>query len=357
MEKACFRLFLCAALIVALSAFNRADAANVSVSSMNVKVNGVPQTVQAYLIDGNNYFKLRDLAMMLHETPNRFEVGYDSETKTVTMTTGQDYTPAGGELERGKDLSATCTPSVCTLQIDGTQRTCQSYNIGGNNYFKLRDLSPSIRLSVAYDGQTRTVFLRSIMTNTQPPVDKSLGGERPELKASPRSTGEKNKTKMVYTIDGKTAYYEITEEFPEEHRRVTTFYTADDRVYSIIRMQDDENGNQIRWELALENGMVLEYTQSSYDEQNRWLRAENYYGDGMMSGYSEAEYDEHGRPLKERSYSVNGKNEAELSLVTVFEYQNGKLWKVKTCDAGGQVLHEESFAGKDVLTYGHYKFD
>ena len=88
MKKACFRLFLCAALIVALSAFNRADAANVSVSSMNVKVNGVPQAVQAYLIDGNNYFKLRDLAMMLHETPNRFEVGYDSETKTVTMTTG-----------------------------------------------------------------------------------------------------------------------------------------------------------------------------------------------------------------------------------------------------------------------------
>ena len=110
MKRFLRNFLLCACMMVLLSVC--AFAAQVSVSDMKVKVNGVEQTPQAYLIDGNNYFKLRDLAMMLRETPSRFEVGYDSETKTVTMTPGKDYTPVGGELKRGEDQSASCTPSA-----------------------------------------------------------------------------------------------------------------------------------------------------------------------------------------------------------------------------------------------------
>lgn len=87
MKRFLCNFLLCACMMVLLSVC--AFAAQVSVSDMKVKVNGVEQTAQVYLIDGNNYFKLRDLAMMLRETPSRFEVGYDSETKTVTMTPGR----------------------------------------------------------------------------------------------------------------------------------------------------------------------------------------------------------------------------------------------------------------------------
>lgn len=113
MKRFLRNFLLCACMMVLLSVC--AFAAQVSVSDMKVKVNGVEQTPQAYLIDGNNYFKLRDLAMMLRETPNRFEVGYDGATKKVALTSGQDYTSVGGELTSGQDLSYTCKISPSTL--------------------------------------------------------------------------------------------------------------------------------------------------------------------------------------------------------------------------------------------------
>ena len=356
MKKACFRLFLCAALIVALSALNRADAANVSVSSMNVKVNGVPQTVQAYLIDGNNYFKLRDLAMMLRETPNRFEVGYDSATKKVALTSGQDYTSVGGELTSGQDLSYTCKISPSTLVIDGEVRTCRSYNIGGNNYFKLRDLSSSLKLSVAYDRKTRTVLIRSVGISAKPPIPSAEQNDVMKIHNASSSVDNGRQTKTVYSFQNKELYYEISEEFPQQKRRKVTTYTMDDAVYSIVTMEFDDAGNLTKWELSLENGMIIRYTLSFYDEQNRWIRDESYYGDGMMDGYSEAEYGEDGRPVKERNYMVREDGESELAYVLEFRYEGGALHKVVMVSAGGQVISEQAIRA-GVITYGHYKFN
>ena len=233
MKRFLRNFLLCACMMVLLSVC--AFAAQVSVSDMKVKVNGVEQTPQAYLIDGNNYFKLRDLAMMLRETPSRFEVGYDSETKTVTMTPGKDYTPVGGELKRGEDQSASCTLSVCTLKIGDREYSCQSYNIGGNNYFKLRDLSSSISLSVGYDGSTRTVLLRSLLLRIVP-GDYDIN----TMTNSEKKTLEDGKTKTIFRSNGKLAYYSIEEDMDDRQHR-TTFYTADDRAYSVFTVQYNEN--------------------------------------------------------------------------------------------------------------------
>ena len=142
---------------------------------MKVKVNGVEQTPQAYLIDGNNYFKLRDLAMMLRETPSRFEVGYDSETKTVTMTPGKDYTPVGGELKRGEDQSASCTLSVCTLKIGdrgipARAITSAAITTSSSATFRSRSVSPSdmtARRERCCCARFRAVWSRAITTSTQ----------------------------------------------------------------------------------------------------------------------------------------------------------------------------------------------
>ena len=348
MKRFLRNFLLCACMMVLLSVC--AFAAQVSVSDMKVKVNGVEQTPQAYLIDGNNYFKLRDLAMMLRETPSRFEVGYDSETKTVTMTPGKDYTPVGGELKRGEDQSASCTLSVCTLKIGDREYSCQSYNIGGNNYFKLRDLSSSISLSVGYDGSTRTVLLRSLLLR-KVPGDYDIN----TMTNSEKKTLEDGKTKTIFRSNGKLAYYSIEEDMDDRQHR-TTFYTADDRAYSVFTVQYNENDNLIKFVASLGNGMVVEYRLSFYDDQNRWIRDECYYGDGAMSSYSEAEYDENGLPWKERVYSVNDKNEVHLSTVNVFEFQNGALWKVSTYDAFNVLQSEKSFAGQSVHSYGRFKF-
>lgn len=123
--------------------------------------NGVLQNPTVYNIDGNNYFKIRDLAAILNRTEKQFSVGYDATLKSVTVTTGQSYdklptdltgAPTGG--------SKTAVVSTDTIYIDGKKVDAQVYMIGGNNYFKLRDLGKALDFYVGWS-QGRGVFIET----------------------------------------------------------------------------------------------------------------------------------------------------------------------------------------------------
>ena len=155
---------LAAVLLLSLFA-PPAGAAEVRLSTQALKVNGVEVRCCAYNIDGSNYFRLRDLALLLRDTGSRFSVDYDGEAQAVVIVTGEPYTPIGGELELGEDLSATARHSPQRIFIDGQERSdLDAYNIGGeagSNYFKLRDLETALGFHVNYDEDSRTVLLRT----------------------------------------------------------------------------------------------------------------------------------------------------------------------------------------------------
>ena len=90
---------LCGAIIFGGGA---AYAASViaSPSTHHVTVDGVPVSVEAYNIDGNNYFQLRDLARLVG-----FNVTWDNATRTVEIDTDADYS----ELEQP---ATTTTPDA-----------------------------------------------------------------------------------------------------------------------------------------------------------------------------------------------------------------------------------------------------
>ena len=136
-----------------------ADAPVVQVSTQKLAVDGVEKDIEHYNIDGSNYFKLRDLACLLIGTYSAFDVGYDSETRTVTVTTGVDYTPLPTDLQIGSDQSASTVVSSQALAIDGKTVDLTAYNIGGSNYFMLRDLAPYLDFGVNYDAATRTAII------------------------------------------------------------------------------------------------------------------------------------------------------------------------------------------------------
>ena len=46
-----------------------------------------------------NVMKIRDLAEVLKETEGKFSIGYDKETRTVTLTSGEEYVSNGTELK------------------------------------------------------------------------------------------------------------------------------------------------------------------------------------------------------------------------------------------------------------------
>lgn len=66
--------------------------------TLAVDDNGV--SLWAYEIDGNIYFKLRDLAMALSGTGKQFDIVWEGENKEVDLIPGHAYTPAGGELSK-----------------------------------------------------------------------------------------------------------------------------------------------------------------------------------------------------------------------------------------------------------------
>ena len=130
-------------------------------SSQKLSVDGVEQSTEIYNINGSNYFKLRDMAALLDGTGSRFSVSYDDAAKRISVTTGEAYTAVGGELSTGTDKSDSTVMSSQSIQVNGEVMDLTAYNIGGNNFFKLRELGEALGFDVDYDEATRTMLVTS----------------------------------------------------------------------------------------------------------------------------------------------------------------------------------------------------
>ncbi len=160
-------------------------------SSWTLTVDGQVFSCQMYNVDGYNYFKLRDLAMALRDTACRFSVHWDAEKQLVTATLGETYVPVGGEGTMGVDRSDSCVPSRHAAVFNGVVSTAYCYNIGDNNYFKLRDLAPVFGYSVDYD----PVRLLAIITTRSPAADHG-----PAADPNPGPASGADNTTDTYTV-------------------------------------------------------------------------------------------------------------------------------------------------------------
>ena len=138
-----------------------APAPTVVLSPQKLAVNGQNVNCEKYNIDGSNYFKLRDLAYLLRDTGSRFSVDFDAARSTIVVKTGAAYTPVGGELVTGTDKSSSAVASAQSIEINGAKVELTAYNIGGNNFFKLRDLGTALGFEVGYDQAANTATVRS----------------------------------------------------------------------------------------------------------------------------------------------------------------------------------------------------
>lgn len=128
-------------------------------TSSTVLVNGTKTAFDAYNIAGSNYFKLRDLAYVLSGTQKQFEVSWDGTAKAISLTSGKPYTAVGGEMSAGASAAANAVPTAAKIFVDGREVSLTAYNIGGNNYFKLRDIGQTFDFGVGWDGASRTITI------------------------------------------------------------------------------------------------------------------------------------------------------------------------------------------------------
>ncbi len=139
---------------------------SVVVSPQNLAVDGKAADCEKYNINGSNYFKLRDMAMLLRGTPAAFGIDFDAENFTVKITRGGTYEQVGGELKAGADNSATCVPSTWKLLVDGEAVEVSTFNIGGSNFYKLRDMGDALGFAVDFDAATNTAVIYSDIKHT-----------------------------------------------------------------------------------------------------------------------------------------------------------------------------------------------
>lgn len=128
-------------------------------SAARVLINGKEVAFDAYIINNNNYFKLRDLAYALSGNEKRFDVIWNGEKNAIELASGNNYTPVGGELSNGDGTTKRCTLNTSKIYLEGREITLTAYNIGGNNYFKLRDVMKAFDISVGWDEANSTITL------------------------------------------------------------------------------------------------------------------------------------------------------------------------------------------------------
>lgn len=131
-----------------------------ALTKSTVIVNGSPVAFEAYNFDGNNYFKLRDLAKALNGTEKQFEIDFNATYNVIYLTAGKTYTPAGGELTAaGKAAVVTAARTFSKVYLDGKEISLPAYIINGSNYFKLRDIAAVIDFGVAWDGNENLITI------------------------------------------------------------------------------------------------------------------------------------------------------------------------------------------------------
>ena len=119
-----------------------------------VLINGDLVEFDAYNINGNNYFKLRDLAFALNHTEKRFEVAWDGVNNAIFLTGGAPYTVVGGEMNSKGVGSKKAKPTNSKVYLDNKGIVLTAYNIEGNNYFKLRDIGEAFDFKVEWNDNT-----------------------------------------------------------------------------------------------------------------------------------------------------------------------------------------------------------
>lgn len=128
-------------------------------TTSSIFVNDERLYINGYNINGNNYFKLRDLAAALKGTNSRFDVVWNAEQNSIGLKTGLDYS---GDEVLGNSWSLTektAVASTASLNIDGAEVDVEAYNIEDNNYYKLRDLGEGAAFEVYWNEEQNSVCI------------------------------------------------------------------------------------------------------------------------------------------------------------------------------------------------------
>lgn len=143
-----------------LTITNSTNYGTAAAKATKLLLNNQEVSISAYNINGNNYFKLRDIAQLLSDTNKKFNVSWNDDSKTILVTSGVDYIPVGGELAlSGQQNPQNYRQGKPGILLDGNQIEWSAYLINNNNYFKLRDIAETLDFEVSWDEDSKAILV------------------------------------------------------------------------------------------------------------------------------------------------------------------------------------------------------
>ncbi len=126
-------------------------------STANLSVNGRPYDILGYTVENSNYYKIRDIAMLLATTSARFNVTWDSNINAIRILPGVKYIPVGGELTDDTSTTLNISETVTPIYVNKVESDVTTYTINDSTYIQIRDLAAIAGFSVNWNGSTQTV--------------------------------------------------------------------------------------------------------------------------------------------------------------------------------------------------------
>ncbi|MBQ9991940.1 MAG: WG repeat-containing protein [Firmicutes bacterium] len=141
-------------------------------NASTVMVNGEKIAVDAYTINGFNYFKLRDVATMLNGTEKQFNVGWNTVKGAIDIQTGKGYSAelvSDGQSSANARLSYPIVYQNGVLLNEFNDDREQTYGLTaydlcindqyGNTFFQLRDLGKLLDFNVSFDAVNNCISI------------------------------------------------------------------------------------------------------------------------------------------------------------------------------------------------------
>ena len=124
-----------------------------------VSVNGELAKLPAYYINGNNYVRVRDVAVLLGGTGSAFNVEWNSGKNRVELQSFTPYTPLGTENAPLSGETRTVQSITEPTVADSVPSMVAAYNVDGYTYYKLRSLGDLCGFAVDWDEESQTVIV------------------------------------------------------------------------------------------------------------------------------------------------------------------------------------------------------
>ena len=208
-------MFMVGAVSAAL--LTSAGAVNATPTKNTIYVDGTKVNGAAYMINNNNYFKLRDVAAMVNGSSKQFEVSWNETNKRIDLTTNKAYTVVGGEMALPSNAAKTAKESKASVFKDGNKADYTGYNISDNNYYKLRDFASALDVGLTWDKATDTAAIDTGSHYKPDATQLITGNWAPATRARIQAVIDENANQgkyVVFDFDNTSVIFDIQEAPP-----------------------------------------------------------------------------------------------------------------------------------------------